>query len=221
MPPYYNTANLYNIMPTPIAELGLILIIGILQPITEMLLGSQIATYYNGIAILIVVAYTMVRIFSSSKVIWAKWSIRIDTLKGSILPYTLFCVVATLGLYGYGYLVGNTPLPTGFWYVLGIYPLWGFAQQFVLQNFIAENLAASIPSPLYRSIVTASIFACAHIPSIALFILTLVAGFIFTYMHTKYHNLLSLSVAHGILGALAFHLVLGQNQWEILVQYFS
>ena len=104
--------------------------------------------------------------------------------------------------------------------MLGIYPVWGFAQQFVLQNFIARHLRGQLSSVGMKSATTAVVFACAHIPSLELFVLTLVSGFCFTYLYHQYQNLWILGIAHGILGALVFHLVLGQDQWEILQQYF-
>ncbi|MDA0376526.1 MAG: hypothetical protein O3A80_04430 [bacterium] len=207
-------------MPPKYFELIFILALGALQPVVEMLFGTQIATYYNGIAIIVVLAYVLLLIQRSSKSVWKTWGFRLDTLRASIAPYALFSLAAIVILYMYGWYKGNTPLPIGFWYVLAVYPLWGLAQQFVLQNFVARNLATLIPSRMYRSLATAIIFACAHIPSVALFTLAFIAGFVFTYLHSRYYNLLTLSIAHGILGALVFHLVLGQDQWKILAEYF-
>ncbi len=207
-------------MPPKYFELTFILTLGALQPMMEMLFGTQIATYYNGTAIVVVLAYVLLLITRSPKDVWHTWGFRLDTLRVSIAPYALFSLAAVVTLYIYGWYKGNTPLPIGFWYVLTMYPLWGLAQQFVLQNFVARNLITLIPSRTYRSLATASIFACAHIPSVELFALTFIAGFLFTYLHAKYQNLLTLAVAHGILGALVFHLVLGQDQWKILAEYF-
>lgn len=201
-------------------ELFGILIIGVLQPITEVIFGTQIATYYNGVAILIVLAYMIFRIRTSKENIVREWGFRLDTVQPSIVPYSLLVLVAGGALYGYGWLNGFTPLPTGFWYILGLYPLWGIAQQCVLQNVVAHNLRVVVPSKILRSLVTAAIFACAHIPSTELFIVTFIAGCIVTYMHDTYRNIITLGIAHGILGAMVFHLVLGQDQWGILVQYF-
>ena len=202
-------------------ELVGILVIGILQPVVELLMGAQYATYYNGIAIMAVLLYVTVRIAQEGKGLFFRWGFRVDTMKVSIFPYTVFILVSSCLLYVYGWYQGFTPLPVGFWYVLALYPLWGLAQQFVLQNFVANNLIEFFPARSIRSAVTAVIFAGAHIPSVELVCVTLVGGFALTYMHAKYQNLLTLSVAHGVLGALVFHLVLGQDQWKILAEYFS
>lgn len=201
-------------------ELIGILIIGALQPIIEVLLGAQMAAYYNIAAIVVVLAYVAYVVRTSKHAVWNAWGVRLDTIVPSIVPYAICSLIAIIGIYFYGMHKGYTPLPVGFWYVLALYPLWGFAQQFVLQNFVAKNLVVMVPSRMYRSVMTATIFSCAHIPSLELVLLTFVAGFLFTYLHSIYQNLMTLSVAHGILGALVFHLVLGQDQWAILSQYF-
>lgn len=202
-------------------ELLFILIIGVLQPLFEILWGARIATYYNGIAAALVLSYVIVRIVQTKGSILHTWGFRFDNLARCLTPYFLFSVIAIVVIYAYGWYAKHTPLPVGFWYLLLAYPVWGIAQQFVLQNFIARNLSTLVPSPLVRSCLVAVIFACAHIPSLELVLLTLVVGFIFTFLYHKYPNLLALGVAHGILGALVFHLVLGQDQWNILMNYFS
>ncbi len=201
-------------------ELVFILLIGVLQPVTEILWGSQIATYYNGIAAFIVIAYLVYRLVHSKENLLSSWGFRVDNFRRCLLPYAVLTVISAVLLYGYGHAMGHT-LPITFWYLLAVYPLWGIAQQFVLQNLVARNLEQLLPVLPIRSFVVATIFACAHIPSLELFILTFVAGFIFTYLYHRYPNLFCLGIAHGIVGALAFHLVLGQNQWEILMRYFS
>lgn len=208
-------------MKPSIQELIFVLIIGGLQPIFEFTWGTQTATYYNIAAVVIVLLYVIIRIARSGKKLVKVWGIRTDNFKESIIPYLITTILGSAFVYAYGSYLGNTPLPHGFWYVLALYPVWGFAQQFVLQNFVAKNLTELVPSLPLRSLITALIFACAHIPSLQLFVLTLGIGFVFTYLYHRYQNLFALSIAHGILGALVFHLVLGQNQWEILQKYFT
>lgn len=201
-------------------ELAFILSIGALQPVGEMLWGAQIAAYYNVVAAIIVIGYIVFRVARSGMRIFRDWGLSFNNFWQCLPPYLLFTFIAAILLFGYGWTRGNT-LPVEFWYVLALYPLWGAAQQFVLQNFIAENLVHAVPSLTIRSLITATLFACAHLPSVELAVLTFIAGFCFTYLYHFYRNLFALGIAHGILGALVFHLILGQNQWEILVRYFS
>jgi hypothetical protein len=201
-------------------ELISILVIGLLQPVIEILWNSRISTYYNGIAVVLVLGYVIVRILRTGGSVLHLWGLRVDNLRQCLFPYLVLTAIGGVAVYGYGWFAGNTPLPVGFWYLLMAYPIWGIAQQFVLQNFVAKNLTTLVPSIATRSLVTAVLFACAHIPSVELVIVTFVAGLIFTVLYHSYPNLLVLGFVHGILGALVFHLVLGQNQWMILIQYF-
>ncbi len=202
-------------------ELIFIILVGALQPLVEILWDTQMATYYNGIAVVLVLAYVTIQIVRSGGSVLRMWGLRFDNFLQCLLPYLLFAAVATVVLYGYGWFARNTPLSMGFWYVLAMYPIWGIAQQFVLQNFVAKNLVTAVPSLPLRSLVVALLFASAHFPSLELVVLAFAVGFIFTYLYHLYPNLVALGLAHGILGALVFHLVLGQDQWEILVRYFS
>jgi membrane protease YdiL (CAAX protease family) len=201
-------------------ELAFILVIGALQPVTEMMWGSNVATYYNGVAAFIVIAYVCYRLIHLGRKLLTDWGLRFDNFRQCLPPYMMFAAVAAVLLYAYGHAMGNV-LPVTFWYVLALYPLWGIAQQFVLQNLVAKNLVEVLPSLPVRAFIVAALFASAHIPSLELFLMAFVAGFIFTVLYHHYQNLFCLGIAHGILGALGFHLVLGQNQWEILVRYFS
>lgn len=201
-------------------ELTFILVIGALQPVIEMVWGSKLATYYNGIAIFIVIAYVCYRLLHSGRKLLPIWGLRFDNCRRCLPPYIFFVALAAVLLYVFGRAMGNV-LPPTFWYVLALYPLWGIAQQFVLQNFVAKNLTQMFPSLPIRSFIVAVLFASAHIPSLELFLMAFAAGFIFTILYHHYKNLFCLGIAHGIVGALGFHLVLGQNQWEILVRYFS
>ncbi len=202
-------------------ELMFMLIIGLLQPAIEILWSSRISTYYNGIAAVLVLGYVFVRILRTGGSILPLWGLRFDNFRHCLFPYLALTALTGVAVYAYGWFVGHTPLPIGFWYLLVVYPMWGIAQQFVLQNFVAKNLTTLVPSLTIRSLVVAALFACAHIPSVELVLVAFIAGFAFTTLYHLYPNLLALGLAHGILGALLFHLVLGQDQWMILTGYFS
>lgn len=201
-------------------ELALILTLGALQPVLEITVNSRVAALYNVIAVGIVLSYSVWRIRQRPDIL-RDWGVRLDTFIDCLLPYLAFTAVGAGAVYGYGMYVGTTPLPVSFWYLFALYPLWGFAQQFVLQNWLARNLVNMVPNLLARSLIVALFFSLAHAPSIELMTVTLIGGFFFTLLYRRYPNLLALGIAHGILGALVFYLVLGQDQWEILKGYFS
>ena len=201
-----------------LGELSFILIIGLLQPVTEIILGQQASYYYNVIASLIVLYYIAYRMRRHRNVLHT-WGLRTDNFWPALRAHMTFALIGGIGVYFLGWHMGNTPLPWSFWYLLFAYPIWGGAQQFALQNLVAKNLQGLVPNIGLRSLVTAIIFALAHVPSLPLTLLAFLAGLCFTWIYDKHSNLYAIGIAHGILGALVFYLVLGQNQWKILMGY--
>lgn len=200
-------------------ELAGILVIGFFQPISEILFGAQFSSYYNLVAVALVLGYIIYRlVFQPS--LFKTWGLRFDTFWVSVPPYLIFTIATSLLVYIAGHTLGRTPLPVTFWYLLALYPLWGIAQQFALQNFVARNLTAVAANIYMRAALTAVIFSLAHTPSLGLMTLAALAGFCFTILYNRFPNLIVLGISHGILGALIFYLILGQNQWEILTTYF-
>lgn len=202
-----------------LGEFLFIVIIGALQPVTELSFGTRAAAIYNVVAAIVVLGYVAWRLIKRPA-LWKEWGLRFDNVRSAIPPYAAFSVIAVIVVYGIGWYLGNTPLPISFWYLLALYPVWGIAQQFVVQNFVARNLQSFIAGDMDRALLTALLFAFAHAPSFPLMLLTFVAGFCWTLLYQRHPNLFVLGIAHGILGALVFYLVLGQDQMEILRQYF-
>ena len=202
-------------------ELGLIVVLGALQPAVEWTLGESAAARYNVAAVLVALSYVALVLWRRRGVALREWGFRTDNLAGSILPYGVFTLAASGVIWLQGAYLGNDALPSTFWYVLALYPLWGLAQQFALQNLVVRNLGGLIPSIVLRALLVALLFGIVHLPSVALFVEAGVAGFFFVLLYHRYPNLYAIGVAHGIVGALVFHLILGQNQWEILTRYFS
>jgi Type II CAAX prenyl endopeptidase Rce1-like len=201
-------------------ELILIVILGALQPLTELLLGERIASFYNAGAAAVVLLYVAFCVYAYSGILKI-WGIRLDNFRRAIGPHLVFAALGSALLYGYGWTKGNTPLPTSFWIIVLLYPLWGFAQQFALQNLVVRNLAKILPNGYARAALVALVFGVAHIPSLELVILAGLAGFFFTFLYNRYPNLIAIGIAHGIVGALVFYAVLGQDQAAILMRYLG
>lgn len=201
-------------------ELIGIILIGILQPLTEIVFGAQLSSYYNFVAAAFVLGYVVYRLITQPS-FFKLWGLRFDTFWASVPVYTWFTVVSCVVIYAGGYYLGHTPLPITFWYLLALYPIWGIAQQFALQNLVARNLTRIAPHVYMRALISGVVFSLAHTPSYLLMGLAAVAGFCFTILYDRKPNLLVLGISHGILGALIFYLILGQNQWEILRIYLG
>ncbi len=80
------------------------------------------------------------------------------------------------------------------------YAIWSFVQQFLLVDFFMGRLLRLVPSPRIAVVVTAIIFAAAHIPNPILAPLTLIWGLAACLIFLEYRNLWSLGLAHAIFG---------------------
>ena len=104
------------------------------------------------------------------------------------------------------------------WVTLALYPLWGTAQQFALQNLIARNLTGLTANPLAIACIASVLFGLSHYPRLDLALLTLAAGIPFTLIFRRRPNLWAVGIAHGILGTLAVYWVAGEDPGAMILQ---
>lgn len=65
-----------------------------------------------------------------------------------------------------GHLLRSMPPPRTFCLAVILYPVWGIAQQFALQNLLARNLRTLVRPRVVRALLTAALFGLAHMPLI-------------------------------------------------------
>ena len=146
----------------------------------------------------------------------AAWGFR----SGGLLPSSAACgglVLAGLGvLAAVAAFHGAAPPPWHFWIVVGIYPLWGLLQQFLLNGLVARRLERHMKAPAVV-LVTALLFGLAHLPQWRIGLLAFAVAVPTVMIWLRWRNLWPLGVCHGILGAVAYYLVLQQNVWPELL----
>ena len=102
---------------------------------------------------------------------------------------------------------------------IALYPVWGVAQQFALQNLIAKNIAGIFSKPVGVAVASATLFAISHYPRVELVGLTFVSGIFLTLVYRKVPNLWAVGIAHGLLGSLAFYLVLNEDPGAVILGF--
>ncbi|MGD0292393.1 MAG: CPBP family intramembrane glutamic endopeptidase [Terracidiphilus sp.] len=80
------------------------------------------------------------------------------------------------------------------------YILWTFVQQLLMQCFFLARFLRLLLNPKRAALVTALIFAAAHLPSPILVPVTLLWGLAACLLFLRYRNLYTLAIAHAILG---------------------
>jgi membrane protease YdiL (CAAX protease family) len=112
-----------------------------------------------------------------------------------------FGVAMTAALPLVAVLLRENPAPTrlmlghGAWQ----YAIWAVLQQFILQSFFYLRFE-SLLGGLRAVVITAALFATAHIPSPVLTIATFLGGLFFCEMFRRYRSILPLGMVHALLG---------------------
>jgi len=84
----------------------------------------------------------------------------------------------------------------------GRYLAWCAFQQFGLQSFFSNRLAASVENPRHTAWISAAIFAAFHLPNPVLIPVTLFGGYFFTRLFLRGRNILPLAFAQALVGIL-------------------
>ncbi len=184
--------------------------VGLAHVVLELVFGESIALAFTGAAVVGALLYLVQR-WARDRSVLVEWGLRLDNLAPGLRLHLGFALAAALPLLAVGAALDRLAVPWTFWLTLCLYPLWGFAQQFALQNLVAENLRALRGGPALVLGVTASVFGLSHVPRFDLVLLTLVSGLAFTWLYARVRNLWALGLAHGILGTCAIFFVVGED----------
>ncbi len=199
-------------------ELVAIILAGLVHILTEILSTESIALLFSSVASVAFVVYLIFRAIQEPLVLGA-WGMRRDNFWSALRAQMAFVTVAALGLVGIGIISGSLALPGTFWLTLALYPIWGTAQQFALQNLIARNLTGMLSNPLAIAAAASALFGVSHFPRVDLMILTLIGGMFFTLIYRRYPNLWAVGIAHGALGSLAVYIVVKEDPGAVILNY--
>ncbi len=107
--------------------------------------------------------------------------------------------------------LNHQPIPRDFWLLLALYPVWGFAQQFLVQGVFHENLLRLGVPAFWAIAATTLVFAFAHHPASRLMYISTAGGLVFSVLFARFHNIVPLGIAHGLCGAIVYQLILHRD----------
>jgi membrane protease YdiL (CAAX protease family) len=80
------------------------------------------------------------------------------------------------------------------------YTIWALTQQLLLQGYFLARLLRILPKPNLAALLTAGVFALAHLPNPVLTPLTLIWGITACLVFIRSRNVYPLAIAHAIFG---------------------
>ena len=82
----------------------------------------------------------------------------------------------------------------------GGYTIWALLQQLLLQGYFLARTLRVVPNATVAAVITASVFALAHVPNPVLTPLTLIWGLTACLVFIRVRNVYPLAIAHAIFG---------------------
>lgn len=172
--------------------------------------------YYVALAIVCWTSYVIYKSYRTPGIL-AHWGFSKSTFVKAfnvVLPFAVFAIVS---FFTVGAFRGSLQLSWHLLPILILYPLWGVIQQFLVIGLVAGNLndMQQLSFPKWLVIVfTALLFSVVHYPSLWLMASTFVLALFYGYVYLKVKNLYVLGLFHGVLGALFYYTVLGEDPFE-------
>jgi hypothetical protein len=188
-------------------ELPLALLLGVANVTAELVPGAKGPLVAAGALAWAVLLAARVR---ADRGVVRRWGLRADTLRAAAVPAAAVVLPLLAAIAAWGWHAGRVPPPRGFLLIVAAYPVWGIAQQFLLQAVVWTHLSARLPRALAQSLA-AALFALSHAPDWPVAALTLPVGLAAIEHYRRWPNLWVLGTAHALLGTFAFYFLLGRD----------
>jgi hypothetical protein len=192
-------------------ELALVVGLGAGNVLAE---AAAVKTAFVTVAAAIWSVWVAVRIRREPGILRA-WGFRTDNLARALGPVGIATASALAFVVPWAAAAGRLPPPRGFWPTLALYPIWGIAQQFLLNAVLARRLREILPEWAAWSVSTV-LFSLSHAPDVPLMLLAGAAGALWIPLYRRWPNLWLLGFCHGVLGCAAWYGVLGRDAWHAL-----
>lgn len=177
--------------------------------IASSLLGWPLWIGIGAISVALVGQVTWARFRGRERL--SDFGVRADNFARAAAP--VFAVTAALAAAALAVAAARrTPLHLGSLLpMLVLYPLWGIAQQTVIQGVIHRRLV-QLGTPRAAAIgITAVVFASLHVANRSVLVATLAMGFVWSWSFARWPNAVVIGISHGVLAALAYPILFGEN----------
>lgn len=150
--------------------------------------------------------------------ILAQWGFARRNLGRGLALLAPVAVVTVSGFAAYGMLTGKMVLH---WHIVVVgllYPVWGLVQQFLIVALLAGGIEKHTRiSKEGIALLTAMVFAAAHVPALPLVVAAFCLALITTSAYFRHRNLWALGLFHGWFATGLYYFALGQDLWAAVV----
>ena len=147
---------------------------------------------------------------------WRDYGVRSDNLLAAAKLVGAWTLLAAAAMVAWAFALDVRLWRAEMAVMLPLYPAWGVVQQFIFQGLLHRRLMRLLGGRLLPVVATASAFGLVHVDDWRLATLTSVAALGWSYCYQREPNIWVLGLSHGLLGALAYPLVLGENPLDRL-----
>lgn len=137
--------------------------------------------------------------------------------KATALLCLVFIIVSASLMFGYVKLQHYNIANPNMFIAMLLYPIWGIVQQFIVMNFVLNDLQKFKLNKFLIILVSALAFGLIHLPDVKLFAATFVAGLVFSAIYIKHQNLWPLGITHGLLASMLYYWVLNQDPIQQII----
>ncbi len=142
---------------------------------------------------------------------WRDYGLRTDNVRPAARVVGAWTAAGAALILLWGLVNGESFLRDEFLVMLPLYPVWGVVQQLIFQGVLHRRLLLLVKHRGLALFVTAMAFALVHLGNWPLVGLTFAAGLAWSRLFQLYPNVWVLGLSHGVLAALVYPLVLGDN----------
>lgn len=188
-------------------EIALVAVPGVLNVATTGVAHAKTAIVVASVVVWLGYAVARVR---ADRGVLRTWGFDWEGLRAAAPPLAAVTAAVAALVLAWGVAAGHVPPPRGFWVVLALYPVWGVAQQFLLNPILARDLEEFVPARVALPAAALG-YALSHAPDWPLVALALPAGLAWVWLYRRFPNVLAIGIAHGIIGTCAYYLILGRD----------
>ena len=185
-----------------------------------LIVGFKYQTLYVCGMLLYWCSYIIYRYLSNNTIVKIWGLYEPSTIYKSLLYTGIICLGLCIVLYNY---ISSFYITRNLYISFVLYPLWGIAQQFLLQSMVLSNIIKlyKITNGISLQLLIlflSCIFGYVHKYIPVLIVPTILWGYISSNLYLQFHNIIPIGICQGILATILFYGILRIDVLKDIIQ---